>query len=107
MMLRPTIAAFGATMHVAVGTGAAIGVFIAISGTLGFLISGWGVPNLPPLSLGYINIIALCAIAGVAYVAAPLGVALAHRLSQVMLKRVFAVFLVLVGCNMLWQVFST
>lgn len=99
----PTIAAFGASMHVAVGTGAAIGVFIALSGTLGFLISGWNVPNLPPLSLGYINVVALCAIAGVAYVAAPLGVALAHRLSQRMLKLVFAAFLCLVGINMLWQ----
>lgn len=99
----PTIAAFGASMHVAVGTGAAIGVFIALSGTLGYLISGWGVANLPPLSLGYINVVALCAIAGIAYVSAPLGVALAHRLSQRALKLVFAGFLGFVGINMLWQ----
>ena len=33
----PTIAAFGETMHKAVSTGAAIGVFIAIGGTIGFV----------------------------------------------------------------------
>lgn len=35
-----TLVVFGATMHAAVGTSAAIGVAIAISGTLGFIISG-------------------------------------------------------------------
>lgn len=99
----PTIAAFGATMHTAVGTGAAIGVFIAISGTIGFLISGWGVEGLPPLSLGYINLIAFLAIAIIAYFTAPIGVAMAHRLNQQALKLVFAGFLVFVGVNMIWK----
>lgn len=99
----PTIAAFGATMHVAVGTGAAIGVFIAISGTIGFIVSGWGVPNLPPLSIGYINLIALVFIGVMATLFAPLGAALAHRLQQRTLKLVFAAFLVLVGINMIWK----
>ena len=99
----PTIAAFGATMHVAVGTGAAIGVFIAISGTIGFIVSGWGVPDLPPLSIGYINLIALVFIGAMATLFAPLGAALAHRLQQRTLKLVFAAFLVLVGINMIWK----
>jgi uncharacterized membrane protein YfcA len=99
----PTIHAFGASMHTAVGTGAAIGVFIAIAGTVGFLISGWGVEGLPPLSLGYVNLIAFAFIAVTAYVAAPLGAALAHRLQQRTLKLVFAAFLVLVGINMIWK----
>lgn len=99
----PTIHAFGASMHTAVGTGAAIGVFIALAGTVGFLVSGWGVPDLPPLSLGYVNLIAFVLIAITAYFAAPLGAALAHRLNQRTLKLVFAAFLVLVGINMLWK----
>src|SRR5690606_15772769 len=99
----PTIAAFGATMHVAVGAGAAIGVFIAISGTIGFIVSGWGVPDLPPLSIGYINLIALVFIGAMATLFAPLGAALAHRLQQRTLKLVFAAFLVLVGISMIWK----
>src|SRR5690606_38750552 len=99
----PTIAALGATMHQAVGTGAAIGVFIAVSGTIGFVISGWGAAGLPPLSLGYVNLIALVLVGVTATLTAPLGAALAHRLQQQTLKRVFALFLVVVGLNMIWK----
>jgi len=102
----PTLVAFGASMHAAVGTSAAIGVAIALSGTLSFIISGWGVEGLPPLSLGYINLMALVLVAGLAAVCAPIGAALAHRLDQKTLKYVFAAFLVVVGLNMLWKVFS-
>jgi uncharacterized membrane protein YfcA len=93
-------------MHAAVGTSAAIGVAIAVSGTLGFIISGWGETGLPPLSLGYINLVALVLVAVLAAAFAPLGAALAHRLDQKTLKYVFAVFLVLVGLNMLWKVLA-
>ncbi|MET3924505.1 sulfite exporter TauE/SafE family protein [Devosia sp. 2618] len=102
----PTLVAFGATMHAAVGTSAAIGVAIAVSGTLGFIISGWGSAGLPPLSLGYINLVALVLVAVLAAVFAPVGAALAHRLDQKTLKYVFAAFLVVVGLNMLWNVIS-
>jgi uncharacterized membrane protein YfcA len=100
----PTLVAFGATMHAAVGTSAAVGVAIAVSGTLGFIISGWGVMGLPPLSLGYINLVALVLVAVLAAAFAPIGAALAHRLDQQTLKYVFAAFLVAVGLNMLWKV---
>lgn len=99
----PTIVAFGETMHKAVGTGAAIGVFIAVGGTIGFIVSGWGEAGLPPLSLGYVNLVAFALVGGLAALTAPLGAALAHRLDQKTLKYTFAVFLVLVGSNMIWK----
>jgi len=94
------------TMHEAVGTGAAIGVFIAIGGTIGYIVSGWGLAGLPPLSLGYVNVIAFVLVGGFAALTAPLGAALAHRLNQKTLRYVFAVFLVLVGLNMIWKAIS-
>jgi uncharacterized membrane protein YfcA len=100
----PTLHAFGATMHRAVGTGAAIGVFIALSGTLGFIVSGWSADGRPPLSLGYINLPALVLIGTTATLCAPLGAVIAHRLQQRTLKLAFAVFLAVVGLNMLWKV---
>ncbi len=102
----PTLVAFGASMHAAVGTSAAIGVAIAISGALGFVISGWGVAGLPPLSLGYVNVVALLLVALLAALFAPVGAALAHKMDQKTLKYVFAGFLVLVGLNMLWKVLA-
>jgi len=102
----PTLVAFGASMHAAVGTSAALGVAIALSGTLGFVISGWGESGLPPLSLGYINLVAMVLVAVLAAIFAPFGAALAHRLDQKTLKYVFAAFLVAVGLNMLWKVLA-
>lgn len=102
----PTLVAFGTSMHAAVGTSAGIGVAIAISGTIGFIISGWGVAGLPPLSLGYVNLVALVLVAVLAAAFAPLGAALAHRMDQKTLKYVFAAFLVVVGLNMLWKVLA-
>jgi uncharacterized membrane protein YfcA len=99
----PTIHAFGASMHKAVGTGAAIGVFIAISGTIGFIISGWGVAGLPPYSVGYINLIALVLVGATASLCAPIGATIAHKLPQRTLKIAFAVFLCFVGLNMIWK----
>ncbi|HEY0921001.1 sulfite exporter TauE/SafE family protein [Devosia sp.] len=99
----PTLAALGASMHKAVGTGAAIGVFIAISGSIGFVVSGWSARGLPPLSLGYVNVVALVFVGGLAALTAPVGAALAHRLNQRTLKLVFAAFLVVVGLNMIWK----
>src|SRR5690606_29847118 len=96
--------AFGRTMHNAVGTSAAIGVAIALSGTAGFLIAGWGVADLPPASLGFVNLPAFALVGGLAAIFAPFGAALAHRLDQKTLKYVFAAFLVAVGLNMLWKV---
>lgn len=100
----PTLVAFGHSMHKAVGTSAAIGVAIALSGTAGFLISGWSVEGRPPLSVGYINLLALALVGVLAAVCAPWGAALAHRMDQKTLKYVFAAFLVAVGLNMLWKV---
>ncbi|KQT46120.1 hypothetical protein ASG47_14405 [Devosia sp. Leaf420] len=102
----PTLVAFGKTMHAAVGTSAAIGVAIALSGTLGFVILGWGRAELPPFSLGYVNGIALVLVGVTAAAFAPLGAALAHRMDQRTLKYVFAAFLVVVGLNMLWKVMA-
>ena len=99
----PTLAAFGHPMHKAVGTGAALGVLIAVPGTLGFIISGWAEAGRPPFSFGYINLPALVLIGVTASLFAPVGAALAHRLDQVMLKRVFAVYLVVIGVRMIWQ----
>ncbi len=100
----PTLSAFGFSIHKSVGTSAAIGIFIAIAGTTGFIISGWGVKDLPPFSLGFINLPAMVLIGVVASLFAPIGAALAHKLDAKWLKIFFAIFLCLVGTKMLLQV---
>ncbi len=87
--------------HHAIGTSAAIGFPIAIAGTIGYIYSGWNLPNLPHLSLGYIYLPALAGIVCASMMTAPLGVYLAHRLPVKKLKQVFAVLLAVMGIRML------
>jgi len=93
------------TVHRAIGTSAAIGLPIAIAGTFGFLVNGWGNPALPEYSLGFIYLPALLGIAAVSVLTAPLGVKLAHSLPVDKLKKIFALLLIVVGTRMLWTIF--
>lgn len=91
----------GRPIHQAIATAAGFGAIIAIPGTIGFAIIGYGAEGLPPGSVGYINLIGLVAIAATSTLTAPFGVALAHKLPPIALKRVFGVYLVLTSCLML------
>ena len=85
----------------AVGTAAACGVPIAWAGATGFIAAGWSVAGRPDSSLGYVLLPAFAAIAVTSVLVAPLGARLAHRLPPQLLKRAFAVLLLLIGALLL------
>jgi uncharacterized membrane protein YfcA len=89
------------TVHHAIGTSAAIGFPIAIAGTIGYMVNGLSVQNLPDYSLGYVYLPALLSIVVTSVLTAPLGVRLAHSLPVDRLKRVFAILLLVVSTRML------
>ncbi|MFW5734979.1 MAG: sulfite exporter TauE/SafE family protein [Oceanidesulfovibrio sp.] len=93
-------------MQTAIGTASAIGLPIALSGSLGFLVNGLGVAGRPDWTIGYIYLPALIGIVSMSMVTAPLGAKLAHTLPVPTLKKVFAVLLFIVGTRMLWSVFT-
>jgi uncharacterized membrane protein YfcA len=85
----------------AVGTSAAIGLPIALSGTVGYLMNGLNAAGLPPHCLGYIHIPSLTGIALASYLTAPYGARLAHRLPVARLRKGFALLLLVMGTRML------
>ncbi len=87
----------------AIATSAAIGLPIAVSSTVGYIVAGWGDPRLPPWSVGYVVLPAFLGVVVGSTVAAPLGARLAHRLSDVTLRRIFAAFVTILGVRMLWS----
>lgn len=91
-------------MHTAVGTSAAIGFPIAVAGTLGYIVGGWNVPDLPAGALGYVHILAFACLASASFFTAPFGAKLAHKLPVTTLKRFFALFLLIVATRMLWGI---
>lgn len=92
-------------VHRAIGTSSAIGLPIAIAGTVGYAYTGWGNSILPEYSLGFIYLPALFGIAAVSVLTAPFGVKLAHSLPVGKLKKIFALLLIVVGTRMLFSVF--
>jgi len=86
----------------AIGTSAAIGLPIAAGGALGYIFAGWNDPELPPWSFGYVVLPVFAGIVFASTAAAPLGTRLAHYLSEATLRRIFSVFVALLGLRMLW-----
>lgn len=88
-------------MHNAIGTSAALGLPIALAGTVGYLISGYGATALPGGSLGFIYLPALAATVVTSMLVAPIGAKVAHSLPVATIKKVFAGVLVLLLAKML------
>jgi len=88
----------------AIGTSAAIGLPIAVFGTAGYIWNGYSAARLPEWSLGYIYLPALVCMLAASTLAAPSGARLAHRLPVVLLKRIFALLLIVLAVKMLWEV---
>lgn len=88
-------------MQQAVATSAACGLPIAVVGALSFMLVGWDESQLPEWSLGFVYLPAMAGIAITSMFFARIGANLAHRLSPLVLKRLFALLLLGVGINFL------
>ena len=74
---------------------------IALPGVIGFAWAGWGVDGLPPLSIGYVNLLGLAIVAPLSVWAAPYGVRLAHNIPRRTLELCFAAFLASISIRFL------
>jgi uncharacterized membrane protein YfcA len=93
-------------IHNAVATSAALGLPIAIAGTIGFIIAGADERGMPAYSLGYIYLPALLSIVVASMLTAPLGARTAHTWPVKKLKRAFALLLYVLAAYMLWKAWS-
>ena len=102
-LVVPFLLFCGVAMTTAIGTGAALGVPVAIAGTLGYIFSGRQVPDLPPLSLGFVHAPALLGIVAGSMLTAPWGARAAHRMPVATLRRIFAGLLYVLATKMVWS----
>lgn len=101
-VMVPLMIFFNVPMQRAVATSSTLGFPLAMVGTLGYVISGWG-REVIPWSLGYVYLPAVALIAIFTVLLAPLGVALSHRIPAPTLKRCFGGVLLLVAGRMLFN----
>lgn len=92
----------GQSIRYAVATASAVGVPIALTGTISFIIIGSDAVGLPTMSSGYVYWPAFATISAATLMFAPIGARLAHRLNPTILKKAFALLLILIGIRMLF-----
>lgn len=95
----PLMTLFNTPMHRAVATAAGFGLLIAVPSVLGFLFLP--VTGAPPLTIGAVNLPAFAIAVSMTLITTPWGVKLAHALPAMLLRRAFAVFILIVAANML------
>lgn len=103
VLLVPFLSYCGLQMRQAVGFSSVTGMLIAVSGTVGYVIAGFDVPNLPEGSFGFIYLPALLGIIISSILFAPLGVKAASNWPTPVLKKLFAGLLVIVGLKLLFS----
>lgn len=93
----PYLSRYGVVMQKAIGTSAACGLPIAIAGALGFMFFGMKQHIDIPNTIGFVHIYAFLGISVMSFFTAKFGAKTAHALSPVVLKKCFAVLLIIVG----------
>lgn len=99
----PYLGRHNVKIHNAVATSAALGVPIALAATIGFVVAGLRMPDLPQWSAGYVYVPAMLAIAVASVASAPLGASVAHRWPAAKLRYAFAALLYALGAYMFWK----
>ena len=97
----PFLAWCSVPLRRAIGTAAAVGLPIAIAGSLGYMVQGLRAQGLPAFSLGYVYLPALVMVVATSMLAAPLGARVAHRLPVKRLRIIFALLLYVLAMRML------
>lgn len=99
----PFLSYCGVPVKRAIATAAAVGLPLALAATLGYVYGGLDEAGVPPYSVGYVSLPVFASVVAASLVFAPLGAILAHRLPDLLLRRLFAVFLFLLASRMAYD----
>jgi uncharacterized membrane protein YfcA len=98
----PIMSACRFPIRQAVGTASALGLIIAVPGTIGMMLGGLGVAGRPPGCIGFVSLAGFALIAPTTILVAPLGARTAHAIKPMLLRYAFALFLSITGLRMLF-----
>ncbi|WP_075522432.1 sulfite exporter TauE/SafE family protein [Candidatus Pelagibacter communis] len=99
VMNVPILKFFGYSINKAIGSAAAIGFLIALSGSIGFLISGNYLKSNLPLSIGFLNIPAFFIFIPITTFMARIGAKTVHKIEKNKISKLFGLFLIIVSIN--------
>jgi uncharacterized membrane protein YfcA len=97
-LMVPFMRTFGYDIRKSIGTAAAVGFLIAVSGTITMITGGKIIDNVKtPFSLGYINFLGFIVFVPVTMVMARLGAKAVYKIDKKILSKIFGTFLILVS----------
>lgn len=102
----PLLNFLGYDIRSAVGTSSAIGFLIGLPGAVIYALTGLGADNLPPFSIGYVNLLAAAIIIPLSTSFSQVGVKLAHTIPRRALRLAFGGFLLITSIRMFWDLLT-
>ena len=97
-LMVPFMRTFGYDIRKSIGTAAAVGFLIALSGTITMIIGGNIIDNVnTPFSLGYINILGFIVFVPVTMIMARIGAKAVYKINKTLLSKIFGTFLIIVS----------
>ncbi len=97
-LMVPFMRTFGYDIRKSIGTAAAVGFLIAVTGTITMITGGKIIDNVnTPYSIGYINLLGFAVFVPVTMVMARIGAKVVHKIDKKLLSKIFGIFLILVS----------
>ena len=106
-LMVPFMRTFGYDIRKSIGTAAAVGFLIAVTGTTTMIIGGNIIDNVnTPYSVGYINLLGFAVFVPVTMVMARIGAKVVYKIDKKLLSRIFGCFLLFVSARSFFEYFN-
>ena len=97
-LMVPFMRTFGYDIRKSIGTAAAVGFLLAITGTITMIIGGKLIDNVKtPFSIGYINLLGFVVFVPVTMIMARAGAKAVYKIDKKLLSKIFGIFLLIVS----------
>ena len=97
-LMVPFMRTFGYDIRKSIGTAAAIGFLISVSGAITMIIGGKIINNVTtPFSIGYINLLGFVVFVPVTMIMARIGAKVVYKIDRKLLSKIFGIFLIIVS----------
>ena len=106
-LMVPFMRTFGYDIRKSIGTAAAVGFLIALSGTITMITGGKIIDNVnTPYSVGYINLLGFIVFVPVTMIMARIGAKAVYKIDKKLLSKIFGTFLILVSIRSFFEYLS-
>ena len=97
-LMVPFMRTFGYDIRKSIGTAAAVGFLIAVSGSITMITGGKIIDNVStPFSLGYVNLLGFIVFVPVIMIMARIGAKAVYKIDKKLLSKIFGTFLIIVA----------